>query len=477
MIPIRNNDIRLSKRVIKVSSTQLVVYQRFRGELFRQTRSLKYQDTELVSVLSNVIVEMQSAESLDIVLDHSVCKLRLLERKFGAGWTISEKPSLVEIHINGLFDANELILCVDKILVDNITQILTIYKIKYGRLFYAIPTENFRYSVHSQIYYERSTSDVVKYVVVNYCTSLPRFSDETDYTSDTQPIKSTQKEQSKDSLLFGNSYDAIAAGDQSLAESGTESKVIVNTPEYQPVLSKAELDQRLQNKSLLTICILLDEGINTAIAASAYLARNVPQDSVVIEIGIWRKKLQSAMQRFTRVIDVLELSSLTMTSSDIRDIEIFLKSIKKTCNDKQLIVAIGADMLNDESTEKIIPLFNSLGNYSLLVIGQKNNLFADNMRRISQFTNNADPCNILISDIISAQELQLPTFDNVNIYSFNLSLINKQQVILAEKNNTLPQKLKELSAFIFRPCPNARKPKGEKFMKHSREDVGLVGEG
>jgi hypothetical protein len=247
-------------------------------------------------------------------------------------------------------------------------------------------------------------------------------------------------------------YDKLSfAAEPSVYVDKQTDEVFINMQLNAVVDSKAVDDIRiiLESSFDVTLCVLLDDKVETAIASAAFLSEIVSRDTRVIEIGLWRRRFKSVFQRFVPVTEVFELTSLNFPRQVGGDLSRFLSNIAVESHESTPVVVMGKELFNSTAFNELRKIFDDSFNKARLVVFSQGNLdllstFPDLSALIDWSTESIFVLTNQGADLIGTPELTESS--TVHIY---ITPYIKQQLLTAEQKGVFNQKLRELERQIL----------------------------
>jgi hypothetical protein len=198
----------------------------------------------------------------------------------------------------------------------------------------------------------------------------------------------------------------------------------------------------------ITLCVLLDENIETAIAASAFVVNEYPYVSQLAEIGLWRRRFKSVLSRFTNVSEVYELSQFPISLQEYENVSDFLDRQRVKVQPDHPVIVIGQEMLDDLTSRGFADVIvNKFSNISVVVVGQSHRSLSAHLSGVCNLAEIATDCSLLIG---GEPVVDLPgVISNCKeVRGYYLPTYLKMAILVAEKKGFAFVKVRELAAQI-----------------------------
>jgi hypothetical protein len=435
---------------------------------------------------------------VDVLIDDQLTVTDFSPRKFGTGWTITESDEVVEVKINDLFVRHAVTLRIESTVVKEAAELVRQTGVRGGNILLACPSSDFRFTIFCPLEQVFSTQDILSRSQVDFCINIPKFIDEREDNLTevrTNPVDENLNEPPAEELkegtqailthltrpnmtnnvtvaeIFEMPFDTLemsstpkahairtdmSASERDIkAKKNTENKLGIT----EPVISISE--PRLSNENVqectgdyhdfqfdISLCVLLDEKIDTAIAASAYLVSEYPYVAQCAEIGLWRRRFKSIFSRFANVPEVFELSQFPISTKEYEKVSDFLDHQKLNVQPAHPVIVIGQEMLDDLTSRDFANLVkNRFDSISIVVVGQSHHSLAARLSGVNHLTEIATKCSLLIGDEPGV-DLSSIISNCREVRRFYLPTYLKLALLVAEKKGLVTEKVRELAAQI-----------------------------
>jgi hypothetical protein len=413
MQQICHDDSRLADYLVKLDVDCARTFRRDRGEKFTCVDRFVWGDLSPADVIRRAIDSLNTAGDIDVILANQLSTVEATAKAFGTGWKIESDDSLITVFINDLFAQTAISLKIDTSVINDTAQVLSGLGLTSGRLFFACPSRDFRYAVFCSLGQIKSSLEILQDVQVRFSVALPVF-------------------QNIDGSFSDAAFEPLAPP-------------AMSQPPAQPVDHDDEYD--------MTLCVLLDEKQETAIAAAAYLDQQAALRREIIEIGLWRKRFKSAFYHFGDVTEVYELNRLPLVSADRQDLSAFIGRFSKSARGLGPVVTIGQELIVVNLASDMYHLLaEQFARVRLVVVGHRDVALTSHWAALSGFINLAARSVVILGGEPSPAPKSLLR-KGTDIKRFYLPPYLKQQILAAENNGSWSQKRLGLAAQIL---PDAR---------------------
>ena len=501
MSRIRHNNVRFADGLVWLNASSASSYRRIRNNTFKLQAVFNITTDQPIDVVGMAVASIQDLHIIDILIDDQLSVAELSSRKFGTGWTIVDNDDVIEVNINDLFMKHAVTLRIESTVVLEAADLLRQAGVAGGNIFYACPSPDFRFSIFCPLGQVFSKRDVLYHTQVDFCVSLPKFIDQQQTNvplSRTRPSDAYLTEPSSKDMTLNQdgirsqitkpaSTNHVAAAEileepvgaseavtepkinairpetcQSLVAFGAKTMSNIESQDNSTEASIRLLPQKPANvgfKGLnekyddfqpdINLCVLLDEKIDTAIAAAAYLVSEYPYVVQLAEIGLWRRRFKSVLSRFANVSEVFELSHFPISTTEYQEISDFLIQQRLKMQPAQPFIVIGQEMLDDLSSGDFAELIGKqFESISLVVVGQSDLALSARLSGVSHLAEIADECTLLIG---SEPVMDVPGIltNCTGVRRFYLPPYLKLSLLVAEKSGLASEKLRELASQII----------------------------
>ncbi|MGJ8603691.1 MAG: hypothetical protein ACSHXH_06145 [Marivita sp.] len=474
MTKILHQDIRIGDVAIKVGQDFVSTCDRVRTEVFQNNLTVRCNPDSLTEALDAVSDRLPAYQMVDVIFDFPIDRAECsdTEKRVISGWTVFKAKDTTQIKIRDLFSKEIVTVDIKYDILDTVIAALRRADLTIGRLFFALPGLGFRYSVHCNYREYWDNNQLVDDIDVSFVVGLPRF---------TGPDRAEISAKNRNAVKRRVHPRHQIAEPQNISAdvSHTQSSAALNVPilTRQPISATSkitQMDQKLEtwekgepdrnvlsNRELnhvdwdssnqqtkapcaaverefdLTLVILLDAKVDTAIAATAYLAKSLGSEVPITEIGLWRKKFKSAFQRFGSVSEIFELKHLPITRKVHGEMTSFLRSLKIGEGGSDPVIVIGEEFLNPVTATDIADILCKIfPKISLVVFGQSDLALSDHWDGIMKFSESAKSSKVKLgSESWSSSKMQ--TDQKLEVRRFQLPLHSRQKILHAERNGLL----------------------------------------
>lgn len=499
---IGHNSISLADGVVKLGQSSASAYRRTLIESFELHAYFSVEGNRPIDVVRRAVESVDDSPAIDILIDHKLSVVDVSRKKFGTGWTISENNDFVNVYVNDLFSQHAVTLRIDSSIVIEGAALLRENGVESGRLFYATPSRDFRFCVFCPLAEVYSAEDLLAKTQVEFCVRIPKFIDEhvNPFTGLKIDLDSKQSNSSALCHVSKGSQNNLTSLDLGKSTEFTHHDLLAHLPFdasqplsprniYEHSVSVGQIEQNdvvefdgncdtasttsaifgRSNKSLqayteseevfcksratgfdITVCVLLDEKVDTAMAAAAFFSRELADTDLLAEIGLWRHRFKSAFSRFVPIYDIFELAHLPMSDHDLQKMEAFLTRLRGNTNAQGLTVVIGEEMLDADSSRALTNIigekFNSV---QLIAVGQSDLYLSARWSGLSQFAEISASCSFLVEvDSLVGQSAVVDKLSGLRY--FYLPPYLKQSILMAESKGFASEKIRELAPQILK---------------------------
>jgi hypothetical protein len=415
---ILHNHIRLADKVVKLDPFSASAYRRVRTNNFKLNAVFSIENDSSVNVVRRAVESLGDHSVVDILIDDKLSLLQVSRKKSGIGWSITENNDLIEVVVNDLFASHAITLCIESTVVSESAELLGQSGVQKGRIFYACPSRNFRYSVYCPLGDVHSTQDVLQQTQVCFSTSLPQFIDD-------------------------------FAPQSSSASIDIASTPAIDDVQAIPSVASARMGKTDEALFDVTLTVLLDEKVDTTIAAAAFLAREASDADLVVEIGLWRRRFKSAFSRFFDVSKIFELERLPMSSRDLQEVSGFIEGLCRGSAVTHSFIVIGEEMMDVASVQDFSDILAvSSSRLRVAVFSQSDLALSARRSGVSHFADRSLECLIVMGgdSMMDVSEL---LGKQVTVRRFYLPPYLKQAVLLADKNGVAAEKVRKVAHQIL----------------------------
>lgn len=249
---------------------------------------------------------------------------------------------------------------------------------------------------------------------------------------------STNDQKTHDMLSF--------AGESSAPLNKQSDEVLDNMQSNSVVESEAEMEIHIRSDSVfdVSLCVLLDDKVETAIAFAAYLPEIAGRDTRIAEIGLLRRRFKSVFQRFVPVTEIFELTSLSFSRHTANGISQFLSNIADDPSESTPVIVIGRELIESLEFNAFTKFLDaSFDNTRIVVFGPGNVDLLSKFLNLSALVDWATESVFVLTnnDAAVADTPDLSENRTVHVY---ITAYIKQQLLLAEKKGVFIHKLREL---------------------------------
>jgi hypothetical protein len=197
------------------------------------------------------------------------------------------------------------------------------------------------------------------------------------------------------------------------------------------------------------LIIMLDEKVESAIAAAAFLSQVASGSQTIVEIGLWRRKLKGPLGRFFEINDVFELTDFPASSGTLGELSAFLGGLDRGTPNMRPIIVIGEEMLDKRSVDDFRGVLEStFERLWLIVCGESDEAFAVHLSELSSFIDSASNLDLVFGGASSA-DLAAKFGDRAAMRRFHLPFNLKQNLLVAEKKGNALPRVRELAPQIL----------------------------
>lgn len=390
MQSIHHEEIRLADCVVKLDADGARSYTRQRAENFVCVGAFVWDDQTPAQVMRRAIDAFGTDATIDVILANQLSNAEATEKTFGSGWKIACDADQITIFINDLFAQTAIVLKIDATIVNETADVLAKLGLPFGRLFFACPGRDFRYSVFCPLGKTKTVAEILADVQVSFSVALPVFQND--------------------------EGEAVAVP--------------------APKLPVGDFD--------LTLCVLLDEKQETAMAAAAFLEQQAALHGPVTEIGLWRKKFKSAFQHFSDVTDVFELVRLPIDAAVRADLARYVEKLGAGP-----VITLGQELIVVNLVDDLYQLMaQQFDRVRLVVVGHRDAALITHWAALSGFIHLAAQTIVILGGEPTPAPKSLLRKET-QIRRFYLPPYLKQQILAAHHNDTWPSRRAALARQIL----------------------------
>lgn len=501
MNTISHNSVRLAEGLVKLGQSSASAYRRTLNDSYQLQACYPVDDNRPIDVVGRAIASVDDIDATDILIDDKLSVVDVSRKKFGTGWAITANDDYINVYVNDLFSHHAVTLRIESSIVVEGAALLRDNGLESGRLFYATPSREFRFSVFCPLAEVYSTQDLLAKTQVEFCVRIPKFVDEyvnsfigmrryqntksfhspaarhdtNGWERDIDPSDEIKKgEHLSIDFATHSTFDALKTVSATsthelplpvgpslrddVAESyeshDIETKTFAKADSSSSRLEAGTESEKNLFKSRdtdfdITVCVLLDGKVDTAIAAAAFFSGELVDTDIFVEVGLWRDRFKSAFSRFMPVSDTYELAHLPMSGYDLQQIEAFLTELRGSTKTRGLTTVIGEEMIDVASSKALSNIIHKqFSRVQLVVFGQSDLSLSACWSGLSQFVERSTQCSFFIgADLLVNKSALLDKLAGVR--QFYLPPYMKHSLLIAEKKGVAFEKLRALAPQII----------------------------
>jgi hypothetical protein len=199
----------------------------------------------------------------------------------------------------------------------------------------------------------------------------------------------------------------------------------------------------------INLFVMLDEKVDTAMAAAAFLARQTSQTAGIVEVGLWRRRLRSVLGRFATISDVFELTTLPWSTANLMDFSTFIDGLDRGTSDSRPVMVIGEELLDPDASRDFCDALSSVfPRMRLIIFGQGNASLSAHWSILSDLVERACECHVLLGDEI-IDGLGSMMGKRARMSRYYLPRYLKHKLLDAEKKGNVSQRVQDFAEQIL----------------------------